>query len=104
MVWLDGGQGEVWGVCLPPPSTTPNCPTWTPPPQPTLPTPPPPHRPSLHPLLQCPPPAGGHWPTSTGGGGGRGRVQKRGDVPPMDSSYDGRPVTAVRKACLKCEI
>ena len=33
----EGGQGEVTGAC-PPPPTTPNCPTWNPPPQPPLPT------------------------------------------------------------------
>ena len=63
-----------------PPYPTPNRPTWTPPPQLTLPTAHPPS-PLPEPPLQCaPPPRGGLWPTSTGGGGSR--VQKRGDVPP----------------------
>ena len=31
MVWLEGGQGEVRGACVPPPPNTPNCPTWIPP-------------------------------------------------------------------------
>ena len=61
MVWLEGGQGEVRGACPPPPNT-PNCPTWTPPPNRPSRSPPPqpllypPPSPSLNPPLQSPPP------------------------------------------------
>ena len=81
MVWLEGGQGEVRGAYAPPPPparppATPNRPTWTPP-TPPLPEPAPP---------MPPPPPPGLQPNSTLGGGG-GRVQKRGDIPPMRVAY-----------------
>ena len=102
MVWLGGGKGS-----LPPPPqhpksphldtpppTTPNCPTWTPPPQPTLPEPPPPqplqypppHSPSLNPALQLPPPPPPPPPQGASGQqlvGGVVGVQNRGVAPPV---------------------
>ena len=57
----------------PPPPTTPNRPTWTPPP----PTDPPSNPP--------PPPGGAFGPFLLGGGG---RVQKRGDGPPVMAGID----------------
>ena len=65
------------------PPTTPNRPTWTPPPT-DPPDPPPPHRPSLNPPQCPPPPPGAFGPFLLGGGG---RVQKRGDGPPVPSSH-----------------
>ena len=64
MVWLEGGQGEVRGACVPPTPHTPNRPTWIPPPpHPNWshldPPPPPPNRPSRtppHSPLLAPPP------------------------------------------------
>ena len=74
MAWLEGGQGEVTGACpTPTPTTTQNCPTWTPPPT-DLPAPPPP-RSSLNPP---PPPKGAFGPLLTRGS----HIQKRGDTPP----------------------
>ena len=75
---------------LPPPPNTPNCPTWTPPPQPTLPGPPPvapprpPPSPLLEPPLPCPPPP----PPPPGASGqqlvgGVVGVQNRGVAPPV---------------------
>ena len=57
------------GSLCPPPLTTPNLPTWTPP-QPTLPEPPPSNAPPPPP----PPPPGGLRPTS---GGGESRTEAR---------------------------
>ena len=65
----------------PPPPHHPKSPHLDPPPQPTLPTAPPPS-----PLLDPPPPPpprGAFGPILLGGGGSR--VQKRGDVPPVDT-------------------
>ena len=86
MVWLEGGQGEARGACAPPPPlapplNTPNLPTWTPPPnRPSLNPPPsnapPPPPPPPPPLL------GAFGPLLLGGGS---RVQKRGDVPPVNT-------------------
>ena len=73
MVWLEGGQGEVRGACAPPPKSPHlDPPPIAPPPNPP-PMPPPPPPP--------PPPPGGpsahfYW--------GGSRVQKRGDVTPVE--------------------
>ena len=77
-------MNEIWRMmfsptlCQPPPPTTPNCPTWTPPPN--RPSWLPPHRPSLNPPSNPPPPPPGepsahfYW---GGGGGGRTKARRR---------------------------
>ena len=106
---LGGGQGEVKGACDGPTlglggMYPPNRPTWTPPPQPTLPdlppppgqkpsqTPPPsPSVPQRSPPRRLPPPPSPPPPPPRGPSAyfywAGGRVQKRGDAPPVNEIF-----------------